>query len=147
MSMTTAIIDDVLARLRDVHGKQLAVDYFPDQPATYRLNHPTGAVLVGYSRSNFADNLAMDSTLMARDITIPIHFMFSKLHGVNGVITYLDIIRETLTGYKPVQCEIPLKPLSESFVTQNQGVWQYAQDYVCRATQIQHYDYPISPFL
>ena len=47
MATTLQIIDAVVERLK-VKIPQLAVEYFPDRPAEYRLNHPKGALLVSY---------------------------------------------------------------------------------------------------
>ena len=40
MATTLQIIDAVVERLK-VKLPQLAVEYFPDRPAEYRLNHPS----------------------------------------------------------------------------------------------------------
>ncbi|EKY7025774.1 hypothetical protein QFI32_005337, partial [Escherichia coli] len=46
------VLDAVLARLRE-KLPQLQVEYFPEKPAEYRLNHPAGALLVSYAGSRF----------------------------------------------------------------------------------------------
>ncbi|WP_218652031.1 Gp37 family protein [Limnobaculum xujianqingii] len=137
MSITLDVLDAVLIRLKDAHGKALAIEYFPEQPASYRLNHAVGAVLISYSKSNFNNVEALDSTWMARDMTIPLTLMFRQLHGKKGVIAYLDHLRETLTGWTPPHCDTALKPVSEIFLAQNAGIWQYALDFNTRINQIQ----------
>lgn len=42
------VLDAVLARLRE-KLPQLQVEYFPEKPAEYRLNHPVGALLLSYA--------------------------------------------------------------------------------------------------
>ena len=42
------VLDAVLTRLRE-KLPQLQVEYFPEKPAEYRLNHPVGALLVSYA--------------------------------------------------------------------------------------------------
>lgn len=147
MTLTSQILASIMQRLTEIHSRELAIEYFPEQPATYRLNHPTGSILISYSRSNFLVNDAVDATLMQRELTIPLTLVFRKLHGEFGVITYLDKIRETLTGFKPPHCEQSLKPISESFLAQNMGIWQYALDFSTITSQIQHYDYVLSEHL
>ncbi len=146
MSITIDILDGILNRLKEVHGRELAIEYFPEQPANYRLNHPVGAVLISYSRSSFATNEAIDSTWMNREMTIPLTLMFRQLHGKAGVIAYLDKLRLTLSGWTPPHCDVPLKPVSESFLAQNVGVWQYALDFTTQTNQIQA-DMGLSPNL
>ena len=46
------VLDAVLTRLRE-KLPQLQVEYFPEKPAEYRLNHPVGALLVSYAGSRF----------------------------------------------------------------------------------------------
>ena len=46
------VLDAVLARLRE-KLPQLQVEYFPEKPAEYRLNHPVGALLLSYAGSRF----------------------------------------------------------------------------------------------
>ncbi|WP_308170863.1 Gp37 family protein [Ralstonia syzygii] len=48
MATTLHIIDALVARLK-AKLPQLAVEYFPDKPADYRLNHPKGALLVSFT--------------------------------------------------------------------------------------------------
>lgn len=140
MSMTLTILDAVIAQLKTAHGHELAVEYFPEQPLNYRLNHPVGAVLVSYAKSNFATNEAVDSTWMAREMTIPLTLMFRQLNGKKGVIAYLDHVRSTLTGWTPPHCDNALKPVSEQFLAQNAGIWQYALDFTTTTNQIQYSD-------
>lgn len=140
MSITLAVLDAVVNHIKIAHGNELAVEYFPEQPLTYRLNHPVGAVLVSYAKSNFAINEAIGTTWMAREMTIPLTLMFRQLNGKKGVIAYLDSLRETLTGWTPPHCDVALKPINESFLAQNAGIWQYALEFTTSTNQIQTSD-------
>ncbi|HAU8965466.1 TPA: hypothetical protein JEW93_003648, partial [Escherichia coli] len=46
------VLDAVLARLRE-KLPQLQVEYFPEKPSEYRLNHSVGALLLSYAGSRF----------------------------------------------------------------------------------------------
>ena len=67
MATTLQIIDAVVERLK-VKLPQLAVEYFPDRPAEYRLNHPRGALLVSYLGSQF--DTTVDVTYIAQPRTV-----------------------------------------------------------------------------
>ncbi len=136
MSITLAILDAVLAELKRAHGRELAVEFFPEQPLNYRLNHPVGAILVSYSRSLFGQQASLDTAWLARDLTVPLTLVFRQLNGRKGVIAWLDQVRQTLTGWTPLHCDTPLIPVSEQFLLQNAGIWQYALDFTTQTNQL-----------
>ncbi|MFL7925985.1 Gp37 family protein [Acinetobacter baumannii] len=137
MSQTPEILDAVVDRLKERFGKGLAVELFPENPKGYRMNHPVGAILVAFSGSRFAGSDALDAVFQERDMTIPLTLVFRQLNGPQGVVGYLDQIREALTGFTPPHCCIALAPTDESFIGQVTGLWQYAQKYQTRTTQAQ----------
>lgn len=53
ISLTKLVIDDMVTKLKEQVGNTLAVEYYPEKPASYRLNHANGALLVNYARSNY----------------------------------------------------------------------------------------------
>ncbi len=137
MSQTVQLMEALLARLQEHFGLELMAELFPEAPAQYRLNHPRGAILVAYGRSQFGESEATDAVFQERKIIIRLTLVFRQLNGKDGVISYLDRIREALTGWYPPHCDKAFRPVAEQFLGQVQGVWQYAQDFSIRATQIQ----------
>ena len=137
MSQTPDMLDAVIERLKARFSKELAVELFPENPKAYRLNHPAGAILVAFGHSRFSRVDATDAVLQSRDITLTLTLVFRQLNGPHGVVGYLDLIREALTGFTPPNCTIALAPLEESFLGQVTGLWQYAQKYATAATQVQ----------
>lgn len=137
IGITQAIMDSVLDKLRAEYSHQLEIDYFPEDPQNYRLNHPVGALLLGFSRGQFGSDLSTDAVFVEREITLPLTLVFRQLKGPDGVIHYLDLIRTTLTGYQPPHTDRPLRPVAEQFIGQTQGIWQYAQDWTTRTMQVQ----------
>jgi len=135
--MTEAILQSVLERLQAVHGEQLEIRYYPQDAGQYRLNHPVGAVLLGYSRSQFSAERGLDATWVTRELSMPLTLVFCQLDGPDGVIAWLDRLRETLTGFVPAHCDRPMHPVSELFLGEETGIWQYGQEWVTRTTQVQ----------
>lgn len=144
-SITQALMDSVLDRLQAVYRDQLEVDYFPDDPQGYRLNHTHGALLLGFSRAQFGTDRATDAVWVERELTLPLTLIFRQLRGPQGVIRYLDLVRETLTGWTPAHADRPLRPAAEQFVGQSPGLWQYAQDWSTRTVQVQAFGPPCAP--
>jgi len=100
-TVTEAILASIIERLQAEYGQQLDVAFFPQDPDNYHLAHPVGAVLVGYARSQFGGEQASDATWVERQLTLPLTLVFCQLHGADGVIGWLDRLRETLTGFTP----------------------------------------------
>src|SRR5690606_29811367 len=125
MSQTLELLDALVASLQARFGKELSIELFPENPKGYRLNHPTGAVLVAFGNSKFGGSEALDAAFLARNLMLPLTLVFRQLNGAKGVIAYLDQVRESLTGWKPPHCDLPMVPVDEAFIGQVNGVWQY----------------------
>lgn len=136
-TQTEQLLDAIRNRLQEHFGNGLTVELFPENPAGYRLNHPRGAILLAYGRSTFGGSEASDSIFQARNIVIRLTLVFRQLNGKDGVISYLDQIRTCLTGWFAPHCDQACRPVAEQFIGQVSGLWQYGQDFVVRATQLQ----------
>jgi len=137
LTLTEAVMASILERLQTAYGEQLEVAYFPQDPQTYHLAHPVGAVLIGYSRSSFGAQQSLDAAWVARELTFSLTLVFCQLRGSDGAIGYLDRLRETLMGFVPTHCDAPLVPASEYVVGQSPGIWQFGQDWTTRTVQVQ----------
>ncbi|WP_460418876.1 Gp37 family protein [Pseudomonas sp. microsymbiont 2] len=146
-TQTAMLQDALLARLQESFARELSVELFPEVPLQYRLNHPRGAILVAYGRSRFGDPEATDAVFQERNLIFRLTLVFKQLNGKDGVTSYLDRIRDRLTGWYPPHCDIPCRPLTEQFLGHVQGVWQYALDISTRATQLQQLGPESGPLL
>lgn len=146
-TQTAVLQDALLARLQEHFTGELSVELFPEAPGGYRLNHPRGAILVAYGRSKFGESDATDAVFQERQLVFRFTLVFRQLNGKDGVTSYLDRIRESITGWLPPHCDRPCQPISEQFLGHVQGVWQYALDITTRATQIQFVTPSNGPFL
>jgi len=137
MSITQDMLDAVLAHLKATFGKQLAVEYFPDAPQTYRLNHPVGAVLLMFSRSRFSASTGLGRLVQPREVTFTLTVVFRKLNGAQGAVPYLDALRAALVGFRPPQCQMGLAVVSEDQLGHVAGLWQYRHEYSTQSVQIE----------
>ncbi|MDG9783705.1 Gp37 family protein [Metapseudomonas otitidis] len=137
MSQTVAILDALVGRLKGAFEQKLAIELFPENPKNYRLNHPRGAILVAFGSSRFGDPEALDAVFQERNLMLPLTLVFRQLNGRDGVVTYLDAIRDCLTGWYPPHCDNACRPVDEVFTGQVAGLWQYTQRFAARATQLQ----------
>jgi len=147
MGQTTELLNAVVEQLKDGFARELSIELFPEDPSKYRLNHPRGAVLVGYGRSRFGPSEALDAVFQARAMVVPLTLVFRQLNGRDGVIEYLDRVRLQLTGWTAPHCDQAMRPLEERFIGQLQGVWQYGLDMATHATQLQDFGPVSGPLL
>ena len=136
-TQTEQLLDAFVARLKKDFDRELAIELFPESPVQYRLNHACGAILVAYGKSTFGASEAVDAVFQARNMIFQLTLVFRQLHGTSGAISYLDRIRECLTGWKPPHCDMACRPSAEHFIGQVQGLWQYGLSIATRATQLQ----------
>ncbi|PVJ40204.1 hypothetical protein C4855_26865, partial [Salmonella enterica subsp. enterica serovar Gaminara] len=122
------VLDAVLTRLRE-KLPQLQVEYFPEKPAEYRLNHPVGALLVSYAGSRFDKPNDIGAVLQPQTIQLCVTVVFRQLNGKKGAIDVLDAVRRILGGYTPPNCRRRIWLTREVFIGEVKGLWQYALDF------------------
>ncbi|MCW5223518.1 hypothetical protein D5041_07890 [Verminephrobacter aporrectodeae subsp. tuberculatae] len=138
MATTLQIIDAVVEHLK-VKLPQLAVEYFPEQPAQYRLNHPKGALLVSYLGSQFSTTVDVTYIAQPRTVKLSITVILRQLNGRGGAVDVLDAVRQALVGFRPPDCR-KVWIVSEKFLGEAAGLWQYAVDVASEAMQIENAD-------
>jgi hypothetical protein len=114
----------------------LAVEYFPERPDEYRLNHPTGALLVSYPGSDFGDTVDVTFVMQPRSLKVSVTVVLRQLHGKGGAVDVLDLVRRSLVGWRPPDCK-KMRALSEKFLGQTAGLWQYAVDFAAEGVQVE----------
>lgn len=100
------------------------VEFFPERPSDYRLNHPKGSILIGYDGTTF--DASNDISLVRQQATV--HFsltvMFRQLNGKQGALVELDKLRQLMIGFKPNHYRSCIL-VKDHFVGEDKGVWQY----------------------
>lgn len=120
LAIETAIVARLAAALTG-----LRVEAFPDSPDTYRLQHPRGAVLVGYGRSDYGRPLATGPIVQDRRLEFDITVLARHLRDHGGAYGVLDAVRIALTGFRPAGAT-GLQPVRDRFLAVRDGVWRYA---------------------
>ncbi|WP_440217248.1 Gp37 family protein [Chromobacterium piscinae] len=145
MASTVEIIDALVARLQ-ARLPGLLVEYFPERPAEYRLNHPAGALLVSYLGSQFAAPVDAGIVAQPRTLKLSVTVVLRQLNGRTGAVAVLDDVRRALVGYRLPDCRA-LQAAGERFLGQNSNLWQYATDFTALAMQVEEDDANADPRL
>ncbi len=145
MATTLEMIDATVARLRATLPG-LAVEYFPEQPTAYRLNHPRGALLVTYAGSDFGDTADLTHVMQPRLVKLSVTVILRQLNGRGGAVDVLDLVRQAMVGFRPPDCR-KVRALSEKFLGETAGLWQYAVDFAADAMQVEDADPDSGPLL
>lgn len=138
MAVTLTIIDAVVARLKAAFT-DLAVEYFPDKPAEYRLNHPRGALLVSYLGSQFDTTVDVTYIAQPRTVKLSVTVILRQLNGRGGAVDVVDVVRQALVGFRPPDCR-KVWAMSEKFLGETAGLWQYAVDVATEAMLVEDAD-------
>lgn len=140
------VIDAVVARLKEkLLG--LSVEYFPEKPAEYRLNHPVGALLVSYAGSRFDKPDDIGAVIQPQTLQLCVTVVFRQLNGKRGAIDVLDMLRRILGGYTPPHCRRRIWLTREVFIGEVNGLWQYALDFATESVFVEDSDLPSGPLL
>lgn len=126
---TLTIVDDVVQRLR-LKLPALQVEYFPEKPDEFRLNHPAGAVLVSYISSKYAAPEDACAVVQPQTVTLCATVIMRQLNGRGGAVAVLELVRRALGGWRPVNCHRPVRLKQDTFIGEVAGLWQYALEFV-----------------
>ena len=96
---TTDIENKILARLEE-RIKDLAIEGFPDDPDTYTLSHPNGAILLHYGGSGYEKPDTYNIIIQAQEMQWPMTIVARSLRDHTGIYAYLSAVKAALTGYR-----------------------------------------------
>jgi len=116
--------DALLARLKEeLPGYE--VKSYPDNPSDYVLTHPRGAVLVRFAGGKYGPTEDIGAMVQPRRTDWEITVVARHLRAHGGLYVLLDVLRIGLTGYQVPGCSKAFL-LKEDFVSEVNGIWQYA---------------------
>lgn len=139
MAVTLTIIDAVVARLQAAF-QDMAVEYFPDKPSEYRLNHPKGALLVSYLGAKYQEPIDTSAVVQPATLKLNVTVVLRQLNGKDGAVAMLTRLRSALIGYKPPNCRRKVWAVGEQFLGETAGIWQYALDVSTEAIVVEDED-------
>ena len=101
---------------------------FPENPDLYRLNHPTGAILISYAGSSFKDHKVIGAGSLMRVLQVSLIVLMRSLNSEKGAISVLDQLRSSLNDHIIDGCFDGITCKSEKFIANNDGIWQFVLD-------------------
>lgn len=102
----------------------LAVEDFPGDPASYKLLHPKGAVLVLYTGSDFGRPSPLALSAQDRGMKVDLVLQIRNLAKAQGAYEALEILRKGFTGWE-VPGFLPAYPTRDAFRGAQDGVFQF----------------------
>lgn len=123
-----------------------AVEFFPDNPEEYRLNHPKGALLVQYLRSRYAEQDDCDAVVQERKAEVAIVVMVRQLRGRDGAVATIDRVEAAMMGYR-VSGWRPFRLVENRFIREKAGLWSYVVVVGSECQRVEDRDNESSPGL
>ncbi|ERL56140.1 Gp37 family protein [Psychrobacter aquaticus] len=143
-SLTTTLSQSIVDQLSDTVGNELAVEFYPEKPANYRLNHANGALLVNYGKSNYPKHNDTYAVVRPRTMMLTITIVSRGLYDRYGAVPLVDWVLAMLSGFTPTHCDQPLSPVRDYFIQHQSGLWYYGVDFETEAVLVQ--TLPINEF-
>lgn len=135
MASTMQIIEATVARLK-LKLPGVAVEYFPEEPGKYRLNHPMGALLLSYAGSRYQETKDITYVGQPRALRLAITVLMRQLHGRNGAVETVDNVRRALLGWRPPDCR-KAQIAADKYLGETAGIWQYAVDFTAQSMVVE----------
>ena len=136
-SLTRALSQSIVAQMASITGNDLAVEFYPEKPATYRLNHANGALLVHYGKSSYPKHNDTAAVIRPRVMTITITIVSRGLYDRYGAVPLVDWVLAMLAGFTPDHADKPLAPVKDYFIDHQSGLWYYGVDFEVEAVLVQ----------
>ncbi|CAM3724503.1 Gp37 family protein [Xenorhabdus thuongxuanensis] len=140
------IIDAVVVRLQE-RLPGLQVEYFPENPDEFRLNHPVGAILISYAGSRFNNPEDVGVLLQTQIVMLNATIVFRQLNGREGAVVTLDHVRRILGGFQPPNCQRKCWMVRDTFLGEIAGLWQYILDFATECVFIEDSESEDGPLL
>lgn len=128
--------EDLLLAALTTALPEFAVEAFPERPADYSLLHPLGAVLVQYDGSTFGANQLNGAVAQPRSLRFVVVVIMRNLRDQSGCYDVLSRITQALASLRSPHLVAGATQLSESFLSEAQGVWMYAQVWEFRSVNV-----------
>lgn len=136
-SQTKSITQSIVDQLASVVGTDLAVEFYPEKPANYRLNHANGALLVNYAKSNYPKHNDTYAVVQPRQMGFTVTIISRGLHDRYGAVPLVDWVLEMLSGYRAEHTDKTLSPVRDYFIQHQSGLWYYGVDFDVESVHVQ----------
>ena len=136
-SQTKAITQSIVDQMASIVGTDLTVEFYPEKPANYRLNHANGALLVNYAKSNYPKHDDTAAIIKPRQMGFTVTIISRGLHDRYGAVPLVDWVLAMLSGYRPEHTDKTLAPVRDYFIQHQSGLWYYGVDFDVEAVHVQ----------
>ena len=136
-SQTKEITQSIVDQMAGIVGTDLAVEFYPEKPSTYRLNHANGALLVNYAKSNYPKHDDTAAVIKPRQMGFTVTIISRGLHDRYGAVPLVDWVLAMLSGFRPEHTDKRLAPVRDYFIQHQSGLWYYGVDFDVQAVHVQ----------
>jgi hypothetical protein len=111
------------------------VDDFPNAPDRYAWAHQSTTLLVAFEGANYGELQSMSPASAPREVDMSVTVLARSLRGNHSITDALEGVRHALFGWRPTDVHgnvlgfSALRPIRESFVSEEQGVWRFVAMY------------------
>lgn len=99
----------------------ITIEPYPDRPADYSLIDPVGAALLVLPSSRYSPAI---NGVQTRATRIVVTLLVRNLGTHTGAYALMDAVLNALQGWQPDGWQA-IAAISDQFVTEDNGVWQY----------------------
>lgn len=136
-SQTKSLTESIVGQLASLVGNDLAVEFYPEKPANYRLNHANGALLVNYAKSSYPKHNDTYAIAQPRQMGFTVTIISRGLHDRYGAVPLVDWVLAMLSGFKPEHTDKTLAPVKDYFIQHQSGLWYYGVDFDVESVHVQ----------
>lgn len=113
------------------------VSPFPDDPERYQMRAPDAEILVAFGGANYGSPVSTDLIAQQRTAEFDITLLTRSLSDRSGAYGYVEAVRLALTGFRLAGGGSALRPLRETFLSHDSGVWRYQLVYAATVPAIE----------
>lgn len=114
------------ALIAQIELLEIAVLPYPEQPKNYYPENEPGDVLVRYEGRKILERDIAGQTNKVK-LFAEVVIVTREVRGENGAYSWLQQIYKALEGFTLDGAASPLNLEAESFMDENDGLWQYGQ--------------------
>lgn len=133
-ALEAGVCDRLKAKVEGV-----AIEAFPDNPQTYRLLHPGGALLVQYGGADYDPPGDTEYVVQRREMLFNVHVVTRSLSGHQGAYVKVEAVRQALAGHR-IPGFTKMRMRRERFVARQEGLWIYAVTVAASTTSVELQD-------
>lgn len=104
----------------------LKVEPFPEDPDSYVLTHPKGAVLAVYKGSSYGPSIATDVMVQERAMHYELVILIKNLRKHQGAYAVIDALRAGFAGWLAPEATKNARILRDEFRGRDATAWQWA---------------------